>query len=182
MTKHQNTHISETEKVYNVIMTLGLKTNKRWCRIAMFSVFCNIFEMIHFRKLKHIAEETGYFSHMQFGFSKGVGCLEASYVISECINQLLEKGGKVFECFLDACKAFDTVWLYGLSYKLKHDLGIDSQLWLVIRELYTDVRGQVLFNGQVSDSSDILQGSGQGRIFEPFLYKVFRNRLLREIF
>ena len=120
------------------------------------------------RKLEQIAEEKGYFSHMQFGFSEGVGCLEASYVISECINQLLEKVGKVFACFLDVCKAFDTVWIPGLLYKLKHELGIDSQLWLVIRELYKDFRGQVLFKGRVSDSFDILQGSGQRRILAPF--------------
>ena len=85
-----------------------------------------------------------------------------SYVISEFINQVIEKGDKVLACFLDALKAFDTVWIPGLLYKLKHEFGIDSQLWLVIRELYKDVRGQVLFNGHVSDSFDILQGSGQG--------------------
>ena len=66
--------------------------------------------MILLRKLEQIAEGKGYFSHMQFGFSEGVGgCLEASYVISECIDQLLEKGGKVFACFLDVRKAFDPV-------------------------------------------------------------------------
>ena len=82
--------------------------------IAMFSVFCKVFEMILLRKLEQIAEEKEYFSHMQFGFSEGVGCLEASYVISECINQLLEKGGKVFASFLDVRKEFDTVWILGL--------------------------------------------------------------------
>ena len=124
--------------------------------------------MILLRKLEQIADEKGYFSHMQFGFSEGVGCLEASYAISESINQLLEKGGNVFACFLDVRKEFDTVWIPGLLYKLKHEFGIDSQLWLVIRELYKDVRGQVLFNGHVTDSFDILQGSGQRRILAPF--------------
>ena len=149
--------------------------------IAMFSVFCKVFEMILLRRLEQIAEEKGYISHMQFGFNEGVGCLEASYVISESINRLLEKGGKVFACCLDVRKAFDTVWIPGLLYKLKHELGIDSQLWLVIRELYKDVRSQVLFNGHVSDSFGILQGSGQGRILAPFVYKVFINQLMREI-
>ena len=112
----------------------GLETHNKdnYHGIAMFSVFCKVFEMILLRKLEQIAEKKWYFSHMQFGFSEGVGCLEASYVISESINQLLEKGGKVFTCFLDVHKAFDTVWIPGLLYKLKHELGIDSQLWLVI--------------------------------------------------
>ena len=54
-------------------------------------------------------------------------------------------------------------------------------MWLVIRKLYKDVRGQVLLNGHVSYPFDISQGSRQGRIFAPFLYKVFINQLLREI-
>ena len=83
--------------------------------------------------------------------------------------------------FLTFAKAFDTVWIPGLLCTLKHELGIDSQLLLVIRELYKDVRGQVLFSGHVSDSFDISQGSGQGRILAPFSYKVFINQLLRGI-
>ena len=66
----------------------------------MFSVFCKVFEMILSRKIEQIAEEKGYFSHMQFGFSEGVGCLEASYVIRESINRLLEKGGRHLHVFL----------------------------------------------------------------------------------
>ena len=120
--------------------------------IAMFSVFCKVFEMILLRKLEQIPEENGYFSNMQFGFSEGVGCLETFYVISECFNQLLEKGGKVFACFPDVRKAFDTVWIADLLDQLKHELGKDSQLWLVIRELNKDVRNQVLSNSHVSDS------------------------------
>ena len=46
--------------------------------IAIFSMFCKVFEMILLRKLEQIAEEKRYFSHMQGGFSEGVGCLEAS--------------------------------------------------------------------------------------------------------
>ena len=34
--------------------------------IAMFSVFCKVFEMILLRKLEQIAEKKWYFSHMQF--------------------------------------------------------------------------------------------------------------------
>ena len=66
----------------------GLEAHNKdnYCVIGMFSVFCKVFEMILLRKLEQIAEEKGYFSHMQFGFSEEVGCLEAPCVISECIN------------------------------------------------------------------------------------------------
>ena len=82
--------------------------------------------MILLTKLEQIAEEKRYLSRIQFGFSDGVGCIGASYVISESINQLLEKESKDFGYFLDVQKAFDT-----------------------------------------------LQGSRQGKIRVPSLYKVF---------
>ena len=84
-------------------------------------------------------------------------------------------------CFLDVQKAFDTVWINGLLFKLKHELGVDSKLWMMIRELYKELKGQVIFNGHISRSFDILQGSGQGRILAPFLYKIYINQLLKEL-
>ena len=39
----------------------------------------------------------------------GVGCTEVSFIILESINRMLERGSKVFGCFLDVRKAFDTV-------------------------------------------------------------------------
>ena len=44
----------------------------------------------------------------------------------------------------------------------------------------TKESSKVLFNGHVSDSFDILQDSGQGRILASFIYRMFLNQLLRE--
>ena len=60
----------------------------------------------------------GFLSEMQFGFQDGVGCTEASFTITETINHMLERVRKAFSCFLDVRKAFDTVWVDGLLYKL----------------------------------------------------------------
>ena len=116
----------------------------------MFSVFCKVFELLILRRLEAIAQEKGYFSHLQFGFQEGVSCLEASFVISESINHMIEQGGKVFSCFLDVRKAFDTIWIDGLLYKLYHELDINSKLWLIIKELYTNIHACVKYNGFLS--------------------------------
>ena len=127
------------------------------------------------------AEQQGLFSNMQFGFKEGVGCTEASFTILESINHMLERGSKVFGCFLDVRKAFDTVWIDGLLFKLFSEFGIKGCLWLVIRNLYTGVKAQVLYSGSLSRKFDILQGTGQGRIPAQFMYKVYINGLLKEL-
>ena len=54
-------------------------------------------------------------------------------------------------------------------------------MWLAIKDLYTEVRGQVLYSSKLSRKFDISQGIGQGRILAPFKYKVYINSLLNEL-
>ena len=92
---------------------------------------------------------------------------------------MLEQGSKVFSCFLDVRKAFDTVWIDGLLFKLFSELGINGRMWLVIKDLHTNVKAKVLYAGALSREIDILQGTGQGRILAPFRCKVYINSLLK---
>ena len=130
--------------------------------------------VILLKRLEDFAMSKSYFSPLQFGFKKSVGCLEVSFVISESVNHKLEQ----FSCFLDVKKAFDTVWLDGLFFTLLTDPGICGKMWLILKYLYTEVQGFVTYGSSISDLFSIDQGSGQGRIVVPFLYKVFINCLL----
>ena len=100
--------------------------------MTLFSVFCKVFELLLLDHLESIAQEQNYFSDLQFSFSNGVGCIEASYVISESVNQAVEQGDNVFACFLDVRKAFDTVWHDGLLFKLYEELSIDFGLLICV--------------------------------------------------
>ena len=137
--------------------------------------------MVLLNRLEKFAKQQGFFSNMQFGFKEGVGCPEASFTILDSINHMLERGSKVFGCFLDVRKAFDSVWIDGLLFKLSSEFGIKGRMWLVIRNLYTGVKAQVLYSGSLSQKFDILQGTLQGRIPAPFMYKVHINGLLNEL-
>ena len=94
---------------------------------------------------------------------------------------MLERGSKVFRCFLDVRKAFDTVWIDGLLYKLFSEFGVKGRIWLAIKTLYTGVKAQVLYSGSLSGKFDVSQGTGQGRILAPLMYKVYINSLLVNI-
>ena len=91
---------------------------------------------------------------------------------------MLKRGSKIFSCFLDVQKAFDTVWLDGLLYKLFSDLGIRGRMWLALRDLYTNVKAQFFYEESLSRTINLSQGTGQGRILAPLMYKVYVNGLL----
>ena len=149
--------------------------------ITMFPTLTKNYEMVLLDRLEKFACESAYFSNLQFGFQEGVGCLEASFTILESINHKLERGNKLLACFFDVRKAFDTVWIDGLLYKLFSELGIKGRMWLAIKDLYTDMKAQVLYERVLSRKFGVSQGTGQGRIFAPYMYKVYINSLLCEL-
>ena len=141
--------------------------------ITLFPTLCKIYEMILLNRLEKYAAQIGFFSEMQFGFQESVGCTETSFTIIETINHMLERGSKVFSCFLDVRKAFDTVWIDGLLYKLFLKFEIKGRMWLAIRDLHTNVKAQVFYEDSLSRKIDVSQGTGQGRILAPFKYVAF---------
>ena len=46
-----------------------------------------------------------------------------------------------------------------------------------MKDLYTNVKAQVLYAGSLSGKINVSLGTGQGRIFAPFIYKVYVNGL-----
>ena len=69
----------------------------------------------------------------------------------------------------------------GLLFKLCEELGNDSGLWLIIKDLYQDLQAHVIHGGQLGSKFPISQGSGQDRILAPFMCKVYINSLIRKI-
>ncbi len=54
----------------------------------------------------------------RFAYQENKSCVQSSFVLQEIIHANVEKGSKVFCCFLDSTKAFDSVWFDGLFFKL----------------------------------------------------------------
>ena len=89
----------------------GAKVNNKdsYRGITLFPTLCKIYILVLLNRLEKFAADRGYFFELQFGFREEVGCIEASFTILETINHMLERGSKVFSCFLNVRKAFDTV-------------------------------------------------------------------------
>ncbi len=62
--------------------------------------------------------------------------LNTSWLFRETISFNIEQASSVYVCSLDLRKAFDSVWIDGLLYRL-YEIEIDSKLWRLIRELYS---------------------------------------------
>ena len=76
---------------------------------------------------------------------------------------MLERGSKVYGCFLGVRKVFNTEWIHGLLYQFFSEFGIRERMWLATESLYTGVKAQVLYSGSLSRNFDVSQGASQGK-------------------
>ncbi|CAG2256515.1 unnamed protein product [Mytilus edulis] len=107
--------------------------------------------------------------------SKGLCPLIASLIISECKCE--RKNNTLYLATVDVQSAFDVV-----QHLILHDKTLDRNihpdLWFVIKDLYSGLTSKVKWQGELSDSFNILQGVRQGGILSTHLYKIFVEDLL----
>ncbi|MCG8035004.1 MAG: reverse transcriptase family protein, partial [Candidatus Thiodiazotropha taylori] len=117
---------------------------------------------------------------MQGGFRATLGCNMSSLMLRECVSFAKENHSKLFACFLDVQKAFDSVWHNGLFVKL-YDMGIWGNLLRIIVNLHSGMESAVLYKGRYSVWFPVKQGTRQGGVLSPFLYLCFINGLINEL-
>ena len=81
---------------------------------------------------------------------------------------------------LDTRKAFDTVWHYGLFWKL-YQKGLNAKLWRILWMWYRSSQGVVVISNVSSKVYNVLQGVRQGGVLSMSLYQVYIADLLTQL-
>ena len=121
-----------------------------------------------------------YVDDFQGAARKSMSCLHSSMLLREVVAYNRELDNTVFVGLLDTKKAFDTVWHAGLMYKLS-TINIDTKMWKIIYDLYSDFKCCVLINGKRSSWFSVTQGVHQGAPMSLWLYSIFINDLIVDV-
>jgi hypothetical protein len=106
--------------------------------------------------------------------------LHTSMVLQECIEYNRSKNETVYVAFLDSQKAFDTVWIEGLMYKL-YNTGINLKSWRIIRQLYTKFQCAAYVAGVAGSWFTPARGVHQGAPMSMILYLIYINDMLIQL-
>ncbi|KAI8491765.1 hypothetical protein Bbelb_305700 [Branchiostoma belcheri] len=98
----------------------------------------------------------------------------------EVLSHYTERGSRVYGCFLDTRKAFDTVWLYGMFYKVYRE-GTNGKMWRILKEMHTGNRYTVLLNGGHSREFNTTRGVNQGGVLSLMCYLLATNDVHQEL-
>ena len=83
--------------------------------ISLLSSQSKLFEKLLLLRLDNVSTSL---NPLQGGFRRGFSCLHTDFIFQEAVAAIREQKKKAFVAFLDAHKAFDTVWHSGLLVKL----------------------------------------------------------------
>ena len=123
--------------------------------------------LIQFRKL-HCDDPIN-----QLGFCKNAQTNDHILTLKTIIDKYRKKHKtKLFACFVDLRKAFDTVSREYLLYKITN-LNIRGNFFNVLQNMYDNSTAKIKLNRLLSPKINIEQGTEQGHPMSPELFKIY---------
>ena len=113
----------------------------------------------------------------QLGFRPGAQCADHILTLSTIVEKYTKKlRSRVFTCFVDYRKAFDTVCRDALMFKLSK-MGIQGSFFNCIRHMYANSSTRIKLIQKLSEAIDVTIGTEQGHPLSPELFKIFIHDL-----
>lgn len=141
--------------------------------ISLLSNLSKLLERLILNWIHIEMDSKGLKSDCQFGFKRFHSTNHALLMMSEDVLKALTEDKFTVAVFLDSEKAFDTVWINGLVWKMKFVFGFDDNLCLLVMRFLTNRTFKVSVNGKTSRASNMRAGTPQGSVLSPVLYAIF---------
>ena len=146
-----------------------------YTKITITSIIGKTFEKIYLWRVRPPISRSQ--SLLQFGFTMGKSPMMAALMMTEAITEAQSSGETLYIAFLDTKKAFDVIWHNSLLRRL-YLLGIDGKLWLTAQSLYSNMKGQVKWQGHHSRDFQVKHGLLQGGVTSADFHKPYEDPLL----
>ena len=118
-------------------------------------------------------------NNCQFGFRENHRTADSIFILKSLINKYIHKNNKkIYACFIDLRKAFDSVWRTALLYKLCK-MGVGKSFYRVIKQQYLNTKSSLKYKDHISDYFDITRGVKQGDSLSPTLFNIFINDITK---
>ena len=148
--------------------------------ISLLTNLNKVYEVLVWGRLKDWWNEQGVISDLQGAGKKKLSCVHTALLLQESVACALETNRRVFVTYLDVSKAYDTVWIDGLFFKL-HKMGIDGKLWRLMYRTYLNFKSRVRIEDKSSEWFSMRCGIHQGGFLSLTKYVAFINNLLQSL-
>lgn len=188
------------EKLFNLILNTGIFPGA-WCKglispifksgeradpgnyrgICVSSCLGKFFCLILNQRLTEFVVENKLLHTSQIGFLSKNRSSDHIFTLRTLIDNYIHKHNtKLYACFVDFKKAFDSIWHDGLLHRLLN-YGIGGKMFRLIKNLYSKSSCAIKIDKYRTPFFKYLRGVRQGCILSPLLFNLFLNELPRTL-
>ena len=142
--------------------------------ITLLSCLGKLFTLCLNARLTKFARDRHIIGEEQTAFREGYCTMDNAFVLNELINLYLHKNKRLYCCFIDYQKAFDTINRSALWGKLIEN-GFNGKILRVIYNMYDSAKSYVKQQSMTSGLFACNVGVRQGENLSPFLFAIFLN-------
>ena len=136
-------------------------------------VFCS---MINSRLIDFLMKHN-VLSKSQIGFIPNHRTSDHIYTLHTLVDKYINQNKtKIFACFIDFKKAFDSIWHIGLLYKLLQS-GVGGKAYDIIKSMYTNNMCGIKIGHKQTDFISQERGVREGCCLSPALFNIYINEL-----
>lgn len=140
--------------------------------ISLLPCLSKIFEKVILKKFNTICELKGIHQENQFGFKEKHSTLHPIISFANDVTKALNKKEVISACFLDIEKAFDSVWINGLIYKLI-EYDFPPHITKIVTSFLTNRQFFVEIDGKRSETKNVRAGVPQGSVLGPSFFNFY---------
>ncbi len=141
--------------------------------ISITSCVGKVFNSILSKRINQFLEENSKLSRSQAAFRKSHSTLDHVYTLKTIVNKyVLKHKSKLYCCFVDFKKAYDSVWREGMLVKLRK-LGIGGKYYSLVKNMYSSTQSCVKLPQGITPPFQTSVGIKQGDNLSPTLFNIF---------
>ena len=148
--------------------------------ITLLDVVSKIFSGVLCQRMKWWCDDNQIISDYQFGFRAGRRTMDAAFILNTMVEQRRLKRKKLFCCFVDFRRAFDSV-AHPLLWKKLANIGISSKVLTTLQAMYSQAVAKVKCLQIYSSQFPCKAGVRQGCNLSPTLFSLYVNDLLEYV-
>ena len=150
---------------------------KSYRRVTLTSVIAKVLEIALIQRITPILDDMDIPQLTQTAYRRGASCQDSIFAGMEGIANFVNDKEKVYTCFYDLARTFNTVEFIVLLEEL-FQARIRGKCWRLIRNWYSNLVSQEKLGAYISRPFNVSCSIRQGSVLSPTLFNLVLNPLL----
>ena len=166
----------KTGVIVNLFKSGDIYSTDNYRGLTINSCLAKLFNTVLNNRLIKLLESNKSICDNQIGFKSKARTSDHIFIINTLFRKFCKSNQRLYLCFVDFKKAYDSVWREALMLKLLR-MDVKGNFFGIIKSMYNNCKACIKSDGLLSNTFECKTGVKQGDVMSPNLFNIFINDL-----